>query len=72
MSSPIIWIIIPALLGVILFFFRWYYRLTVTIGTFVTLLLAGIAWQLPINEAIKLSPGEQRYREFLQHLNRTP
>lgn len=54
MSSSLIWIIFPVFVGVILFFLRWYYRLTVTLGTCVMILLAAIAWKLPIDEIIKI------------------
>lgn len=56
MSSAVIWILIPALVGVILFFFRRFYRLTVGIGSSFMLVLAGIAWRLPINEVLQLGP----------------
>ena len=53
MSAPIIWIVLPIVIGVILFIIRRYYRLTVSIGTGLMLLLAGFAWKLPINEVIQ-------------------
>ena len=56
MSSAIIWIIIPFLLGVILYFIRRFYRLTVAVGTGVMLFLAGIAWKLPITELVQVGP----------------
>jgi NADH-quinone oxidoreductase subunit N len=56
MSAPIIWIILPIVLGVILFIIRRYYRLTVSIGTGIMLLLAGFAWKLPINEVVQVGP----------------
>ncbi len=55
MSTPVIWIIFPVVVGAILFIFRRFYRLTVAIGTLCMVVLAGVAWKLPINETIRLS-----------------
>jgi NADH-quinone oxidoreductase subunit N len=70
MSSPWIWIIFPAIIGSILFFFRQWYRTTVAIGTIVMFALAAIAWKLPLHETIKLGPWSFKISTTLLVLGR--
>ena len=70
MSSPIIWIVLPIGFGVILFIIRRYYRLTVILGTGLTLFLAGVAWRLPIKQVIQVGPWSLMVNDTLMVLGR--
>ena len=70
MNSSLIWIMTPGILGVILFFIRRRYRLTVILGTIAMLLLAGIAWKLPINQTMSLGPWSVKISDTFTVLGR--
>ncbi len=54
MSSAVLWIIFPLLIGVVFYFFRRFYRLTTILGTGIMLLLSALAWKLPLDETIQI------------------
>lgn len=71
MSTPIIWILIPLIIGIILFFIRRWYRITVLIGAIVALLLGLSAIVLPLNVLIKLGPVAFKINASINVLGRT-
>ena len=56
MSTPIVWILLPGLLAVLLYFLRRWQRLTIIIGVLAALALAWMAWKLPIGQPVNLGP----------------
>jgi NADH:ubiquinone oxidoreductase subunit 2 (subunit N) len=58
-QAPLIWIVLPGMIAVMLYTLRRWERLTLAIGILTSLLLAWMAWQWPIGEAIPLGlwPG---------------
>ena len=70
MSAPVLWIVFPIFAGAGLFFLRRLYRLTVTLGTALALLLALLAWQLPIDQAVTLGPVSFKLGDTLNVLGR--
>ena len=70
MNAPIIWILVPAVGGAILYFMRRWYRLTVALGTGLMLILALLAWRMPVNETISLGPVAFKVGETLTVLGR--
>ena len=63
MTSPSVWIIFPGVIAVILFLIRKKSGLVNFIGITTTLLLAVLAWRLPIDTPMSLSPISQH--EFI-------
>lgn len=57
MSAPVIWIVIPAALGVLLFFLRYIRPLTRYLGVFVAAWLAILAGLVPIGTVFSLGNG---------------
>src|SRR4030043_1245680 len=70
MSSPILWIVLPIIFGVVLFFLRRFYRFTVALGTGLMLLLTAIAWIIPISELIQVGPWSFTVNDTLLILGR--
>jgi NADH-quinone oxidoreductase subunit N len=56
MNSPLIWIMVPGLVGFGLLFLRRYSLLLHIIGILTALLLAYMAWSLPFEESIRIIP----------------
>lgn len=54
MSAPLIWVVLPALAGLVFWFFRRRYGLIILLSTILCLVLALLAWLLPIGQAIRL------------------
>ncbi len=70
MSSPIVWIIFPGVVSVILLIIQ-QNKLTVYIsGTLVAVLLAGLAWILPIGESISIASLTLPFGDTLEVLGR--
>lgn len=59
MSAPILWIVFPGIAAGVLYWIRRWERVAQFSGTLVTLLLAWLAWQLPLGETVSLGkiPG---------------
>lgn len=56
MTSPVLWIFIPAAASIVLFFIRNRARLVTSLGVGLCILLALLAWALPIGRPMTLGP----------------
>jgi NADH-quinone oxidoreductase subunit M len=54
MNSPVIWILLPGAVAVVLLAFQRQKRLVFLVGTVLGVILAGLAWLLPIGENISM------------------
>lgn len=70
MRAPLIWIVFPASLGMMLYLLRRRHRLVTLAGTGIALLLALLAWVIPINETVRLGPWTLKLTDTLIVLGR--
>lgn len=70
MSSPILFIFLPGMVGVILFIFQTYRRLVLILGIATAISLAGLAWLMPIGEQLSLGVLSFRLTDTLTVLGR--
>ncbi len=70
MSSPLIWVIFPAVVALGLYLVRDHERLVIVAGALTALLLAGLAWQLPIDTPIDIGPWSFKVADTLNVLGR--
>ena len=70
MSAPVLWIFFPAAVSVVLFVLKQRPRLTSILGAMIALLLAGLAWKLPLADAISLGPLSFNFSSSLDVLGR--
>jgi NADH-quinone oxidoreductase subunit N len=70
MSAPVLWIFLPAAISVVFFIFKQQTRLTSILGALTALLLAGLAWKMPLSEIITLGPITFNFSASLPVLGR--
>lgn len=71
MSAPLVWILIPGLLGIFLLFLRNQRRVIVLLGVGIALLLSGFAWINPIGETLSIGPFSIEITDTLAFLGRS-
>ncbi len=54
MSAPLIWVVLPAVAGLVFWFLRRRFGLIILLSTILCLVLALLAWLLPVGQAIRL------------------
>jgi NADH-quinone oxidoreductase subunit N len=70
MSAPLLWIVFPLIIAVIFWFLQKRTTLVIVLATSVCVLLALLAWGLPIASAVKLGPWSFEVRSSLAILGR--
>lgn len=70
MNAPVLWIILPAIIGAALFFFRRWQDVIIFIGALVSLWLAWVAWSVQFGEPITIGKASLRIAETFSILGR--
>jgi len=70
LSAPLLWIFVPGILAILLFFLRRWQKATAITGFLIALVLAGLAWKMPLSEIISLGPWSFEFLESMNVLGR--
>jgi NADH-quinone oxidoreductase subunit N len=70
MSAPLLWILLPGLLAILFFVFKKSTKTTALIGCLVALVLAGLAWKMPLSDQISLGPWSFQFASSITVLGR--
>ena len=70
MSAPLLWIFIPGILAILLFVLRKWQKAVAIAGLLVSLVLAGLAWKMPLSEIISFGPWSIGFSESFSVLGR--
>ncbi len=70
MNAPVLWIAFPGVIAAALFLARHWHRIVVLVGTATCLLLVLLAWQMPIDQMIRLGPWTLKLLPNLEFLGR--
>jgi NADH-quinone oxidoreductase subunit N len=70
LSAPLLWIFFPGLLAALLVVFRKWEKVTAVTGALVALILAGLAWTMPLSDIITLGPWSFQFTPSMFVLGR--
>ncbi|MFQ5615776.1 MAG: hypothetical protein ACE5GO_04855 [Anaerolineales bacterium] len=70
MNAPVLWIVAPLLAAILLFLFRYWERPVTVTGAIFALVLAWLAWVIPVEEALSIGPWSLKLNDALAVLGR--
>ncbi len=70
MNAPFIWIIFPALIGLLLLIFRKFNTIVILVGAAISLWLGWFAWSIPLNEVLEVGTRTIKISESMTIIGR--